>query len=58
MMTAWPDLGALVEKFGSYSGITPEAWAEFDQANVVAQSAYRRNLPMAETKKPKPPKKP
>jgi hypothetical protein len=29
-----PDLQALVARAGGYQNITPEAWAEFDQAKV------------------------
>jgi hypothetical protein len=38
-----PDLQQLVSRFGSYDLITPEAWVEFDAANLAWQ-ARRRDI--------------
>jgi hypothetical protein len=36
-----PDLQKLVERFGTYSQITPEAWGEFDRAMEQWQERRR-----------------
>jgi hypothetical protein len=37
-----PDLQELVERFGSYAAITPEAWAEWDAAIAEFHERLRR----------------
>ena len=37
-----PDLQKLVACFGGYNKITPEAWAQWDEANEAYQQQLRR----------------
>jgi len=45
-----PDLRELVARFGGYSKITLEAWAEWDRANEEWQQRRRRRLEQGENK--------
>jgi hypothetical protein len=47
-----PDLGELIDRFGSYDKITPEAWAEHDRLMAEYQLA-RRTQPYQTPAKPK-----
>jgi hypothetical protein len=37
-----PSLAELVERYGGYSRIPPEAWADFDRRMAEWKEAYRR----------------
>ncbi len=39
-----PDLQALVERFGGYARVPPEAWAEFDRAKERWEAERKARL--------------
>jgi hypothetical protein len=43
-MATYPDLQALVDRFGGYDKITPEAWAEHDAAVARYRAAKIEKL--------------
>lgn len=41
----WPELQDLIDRFGGYSKITAEAWAEYDEAVRQWQELRQKRYP-------------